>query len=117
MVAIGNTDHVVALVRAQLTRLARAKRGDAASRSGKTGAATAAKAGSRLDALATMRSLGDEEFERVLVRALLTDEFGEGVSEDPRFQAIVERTATVLRSDPALAGTMAEVRSRLSADR
>ena len=121
MVTIGNVDQIMALVRNQLERMARdGRRVGTADKSKKseaaraTGKATAASSETRLQALTNLADLPEEEFERVLVGALLSHEFGEEIAQDPRFQAVVDRTSRILREDPELASAAREVRSRLS---
>ena len=118
MVTIGNVDQVMALVRNQLERMARDRKvGLAGSKAAKaeTGKAGAASTGkTRLQALNSLADLPAEEFDRVLVGALLSHEFGEDVAQDPRFKAIVDRTAQLMRDDPELAAAMREVRAGLA---
>lgn len=112
MVMISNTDQIMALVRSQLERMARGKRSQSARKSSKT-AQPVSTSTSRLQALAGLSRLPREAFERVLVEALLTLEFGEEVARDPRFAEIVSHTTRIMQSDAALSQTMEEVRAEL----
>jgi hypothetical protein len=107
MVQIGNADQVLALVRAQLERMARSKRAGAAGKSASS-ELTPSSNESRLQAIGMLSDLPDEEFERVLVRTLLVQEFGEKLANQPNFQAIVDRTIAVLRDDPGTAKLMSD---------
>lgn len=112
MVSINNVDHVLALVRGQVERLARDRRaagGKKAGRSERAGAIRAS-ARSRLDALATIEELGEESFAQLLVGALLSEEFGDDAANDPRFQQIAARTAEIMRTDPNLRAAMRALR-------
>lgn len=114
MVTIGNADPVLALVRAQLERMAKARRGAASARSGRTERAAASARGG-LQSLANLADLPEETFERALIGALLTREFGEDVAADARFQSVIDRTAELLRGDDGLARMVADVRRELLA--
>lgn len=112
MVMISNTDQVMALVRNQLERMARDKRSDPTRKSSKA-AQPVSTSTSRMQALAGLSNLPEEEFERVLIEALLTVEFGEEVARDPRFAEIVSQTTKIMQHDPALSKTMRAVRTEL----
>ena len=86
MTRIGQSDHVLLLIRERLSRLERGRAG----RSGKTAGAKPASERplARLQSLAAAGQLLEEDVERTLVRALLTEELGEGVANDPSFQAV-----------------------------
>jgi len=73
---------VLLLLREQLQRLDRA----GAKRTAPGAKPTAAP-------MARLRALGDvpdKEFKRTLVRALLAERMGEGVANDPAFQAVID---------------------------
>lgn len=119
MVSIGNVDQVMALVRNQLERMARERKVDKPGNAAKsassqaTGKASAATRQSRLQALGSLADLPEEEFGRVLVGALLSHELGEEVARDSRFQSLVERTTTILQSDPEIAAMLRDLRKGL----
>ena len=109
---IGNVDQVMALVRNQLERMNRDKR---IAPSGKADRGSQARATekSRLQALSNLSDLPDGEFERLLVGALLSREFGEEATQDPRFQSIIERTWHIMRDDAELRAVIEDVRRSL----
>jgi hypothetical protein len=88
MTRVNNADHVLLLLRERLQRLDRG-RGARAARAGASRAATPGPM-ARLQARAALDQVSGDEFRRTLVRALLTEEVGEAVANDPSFQAIVE---------------------------
>lgn len=112
MVMIGNVDQVMALVRSQLERMSRDKRIGSTSKANRGGQAPATDK-SRLQALSNLSDLPDGEFERLLVGALLSREFGEEVSQDPRFQSVVDRTWKIMQDDEELRATIQQVRRGL----
>lgn len=116
MVMIGNVDQVMALVRSQLERMSRDKRAGTSGKATRSGQARATDK-SRLQALSNLSDLPDSEFERLFVGALLSREFGEDVSQDPRFQSVVDRTWQILRDDAELRGVIQQVRRGLQGDR
>ncbi len=109
---IGNVDQVMALVRSQLERMSRDKRVGSTGKANRGGQAPATDK-SRLHALSSLSDLPDGEFERLLVGALLSREFGEEVSQDPRFQSVVDRTWKIMRDDEGLRATIQQVRRGL----
>lgn len=113
---IGNVDQVMALVRNQLERMNRDKRVGSTSKSSR-GGQTRATDKSRLQALSNLSDLPDGEFERLLVGALLSREFGEEVAQDSRFQSVVDRTWQIMRDDPELLAAIQEVRRGLQSTR
>lgn len=88
MTRISGSDHVLLLLQEQLRRLDRGRAG----RTGRTGNSRKAtpRPMARLQSLAALDQLSDEDVRRTLVRALLSEELGEGVANDPTFQAMVE---------------------------
>lgn len=113
MVTIGGADRVLAQVRAQLERMARARRTGAAGRSEHAGPASGARGSGRLAAAASLTGLADDELNKAMVGAMLSEEFGEDVAGDPRFQEVVDRTVATLRDDPAMASALATLRAQL----
>jgi hypothetical protein len=108
MVSISNVDLVMAALRSRLRRVAAEKR------SGKTVASSAPQSTrstgrERIEALAAMRQLPPDEFERTLVRAVLEMELGEAISEDPRFHRLVDQTHRILQEDPELRKALRQV--------
>ena len=94
MTRVNNTDQVLLLLREQLQRLGKSKAGRGA-RAGSTASATGRPL-ARLQQLAALDQLSDEDFRRNLVRAVLTEQWGEGASNDPAFLAIAEDVFRIL---------------------
>ena len=94
MTRVGQSDHVLVLLREKLQRIDR-------SRSGRTSRTGSAEKGTlpplaRLQERAAGDDPPDEEFRRTLVRAVLTEELGEKIGNDPNFQAIAEDVFRIL---------------------
>jgi hypothetical protein len=85
---IAASDQLLILLREQLQRLGRGK----SARAGRAGAAAEASPGAieRLKALAGRGGIGEEELRRTLVRAVLTEEIGDRLANEPGLQAIVD---------------------------
>lgn len=116
MTRVGTTDQILALVRAQLQRMGRRERGESAGKAGGERAETLTRR-QRVQALAEMRGLSDEQFGRDLVRALLTDELGEGVAATPGFQSVIERTYSALEADPETRAAIRGLRNQMQEER
>ena len=120
MTRVGTTDQIMALVRAQIQRMAKRERAGA---TGKTeaGRADTLTPRQRVEALAAMKGLDEEDFARALIRALLTEELGEGVAASPGFQSVVERRCAALEADAetriAIKGLRGEVQAGIPATR
>ena len=63
-----------------------------------------------VDALAAIEGLSKEDFTKGFVRALLTEEFGEKLSQSAGFQSVVDRTADTLREDAEVCVMLADLR-------
>ena len=106
MVAISNVDLVMAALRARLQRLAKDKR---ATRSGHAAAADRNDERSPADEIGNLQQLPPREFDRALVGLLLERELGEGLSRDPRFNALIDRTSAILDDDPEIQALFRQV--------
>lgn len=108
MVSISNVDLVMAALRSRLRRVASEKRSSKTSASSGSRRTHAARGelGATLDAI---RQLPPEEFERLLIRAVLETELGEAISEDSRFNSLVEQTCAVLQEDSDLKKAMQRI--------
>ena len=99
MTQITNAERVLQLLRNQLERSARARdkgrTGDAAQRS------TSAGPLERVQNIAALNGLPDEEVGRALIGGLLAEEFGPTVAASPRFQALVDEVFQALNADGA----------------
>lgn len=112
MTRIGNTEQVMALVRNQLQRMARREKADKTQKSRQPEARTLTPR-ERVQALSAIKDLTDEDFTQNFVRALLGEEFGDGITASPGFQLVVERTAKAMRADPEIAALLKRVRNQL----
>jgi hypothetical protein len=105
---ISRVDAAVLQLRAQLQRLAR-------ERSRRASAPDAAVA-RPLDRLRQARSVtggGEDEYRRAFVRALLTEELGEGLANQPEFERISNEVWRVLSDDSEMSAMMDEAIERL----
>ena len=91
MTRINQADQILLLLQERLQRLDRSRAG----RTAGTAPATARPL-ARLQALAAIDRLSDEDFKRTMVRALLTEELGERVANDPAFEAVAEDVFRIL---------------------
>jgi len=96
MTSIGHVDQVLLLLREQLRRMER-KKGAAAPRSDRSGPT---RPMARLQAIATVQALSDEDVERSLVYSLLLEQFGEAIANDPKFQTVIDDVVRLIRSNP-----------------
>ena len=94
------------LLRQQLQRMADSGK---AARNTRAGAAQAAQRQSplrRVAALAMLDGLSDEELGRTLIRALLTEEFGEALANEPKFARIVDEVHRMIAADEEARGLL-----------
>ncbi len=96
MTRIGSTDQVLLLLREQLQKLGQTRK-ERTSRSGTVRKST-------LRPIARLQAMGSleegEEFRRTLVRAILTEEMGEAMANDPSFQAVVDNVYRMISATP-----------------
>ena len=96
MTRITNADHVLLLLREQLQKIGRSRK----ERPGRAGEVR----GSTPRPIARLQAMGSaedgEEFRRSLVRAILTEEMGEAMANDPSFQAVVENVYRMISATP-----------------
>lgn len=88
MTRITSSDQALLLLQEQLRRIDRGRTGRSERTS--SGRKITPRPIARLQSAAALDQLSDEEVRRTLVRALLAEELGEGVANDPAFQTIVE---------------------------
>ena len=98
MTRITNSDHVLLLLREQLQKIGRT-RSERPSRAGAVRGSTPRPI-ARLQAMASLEEYAGEEFRRTLVRAILTEEMGEAMANDPSFQAVVDNVYRMISSTP-----------------
>jgi hypothetical protein len=96
MTRIGNTDHVLLLLREQLQKIGQTRK-ERTSRSGTVRKSTP-RPMARLQAMGSIED--GEEFRRTLVRAILTEEMGEAMANDPSFQAVVDNVYRMISATP-----------------
>lgn len=97
MTSIGKVDQIVLQLRAQLQQAAKSRGRPAA------GSGQAAKSPlNRLRALDGAERYGDSDFRRKFVRALLTEELGEELANQPEFERISNEVWTLIEADDAL---------------
>ena len=96
MTRISNTDQVLLLLREQLQKLGQTRK-ERTSRSGTVRKSTPRPI-ARLQAMGSYEE--GEEFRRTLVRAILTEEMGEAMANDPSFQAVVENVYRMISATP-----------------
>lgn len=98
MTRISNSEAVLAIVRAQLQRMAKSGKAGKTARTAKTETKSLSSR-QMVRALDAIEGLSEEDFTRGFVRALLTEELGEKLSQSAGFQSVVDRTASALRED------------------
>ena len=92
---IGRVDQAVLQLRAQLQRLARER-----VNKGSSSRRPDPKPLERLRQLGASSTIGDEEFRRKFVRAILTEELGETLANQPEFERISNEVWRLLDEDP-----------------
>ena len=114
MTRINTSEQVLLLLREQLQRLDRSR----GARTGRTGRAAKAtpRPMARLQALAALDQVGEQEFKRTLVRALLSEKVGEGIANDPAFQAVIDDVFRIINDSAEGRGLMDRAAQRLRAE-
>lgn len=99
MTRISNVDQVMLLLRQQLQRMSKT---DRQQKSGKTTAAAPQRreaALGRIEEITRADELSEDDLARTLVGALLVDEFGEAVANDPKFQSLIGEVHRIIAAD------------------
>lgn len=113
MTRITNVDQVLLLIRQQLQRLsgngAPARKARATSARGPQ----RQSALGRLSALSRLEDLPESELEQSLVRALLADEFGDGLANDPRFLRVAGEVSHIIAADEEARGLLRQAVRRV----
>ena len=91
---ISNVDRLVLLLRQRLQERERAK---GASRTSRPNRQVEPRA---VEALAALEGVDERQFRRSLIQGLLSDQFGQGVINDAKFQQVVDRVLGALEDDP-----------------
>lgn len=94
MTRINNSDQVLLLLHEQIERLA-GKRGEPRAAPRPLSPATPEPM-ARLRARAARDGLADDDLKQALVRSLLTQQLGDGIANDPAFEAIASDVARVI---------------------
>lgn len=94
MTRINQVDQALLLLREQLQRMAKSRGREARRASGKDRTTPSPMA--RLAGLASLDDLPEDQFRRTLVRALLTEELGDALANEPAFQPVIEDVFRIL---------------------
>lgn len=94
MTRISNADQVLLLLHEQLDRLSK----KSANKSAKARSVSIGtpEPMARLRARAAQDGLAEDDLKRALVRSLLTQQLGDGIANDPAFEAIASDVARVI---------------------
>jgi hypothetical protein len=106
MTRITQADQIMLLLRQQLQRMAESGK---TARSGRTGATQTTQRQTplrRVSALAALDGLSDEELGQTLIRALLAEEFGETLANEPKFARIVDEVHRMIAGDEEARGLL-----------
>jgi hypothetical protein len=111
---ISKTDRLIALLRQRLQERSRAAQ---AGRRGKASQQKSAAPLSGLAALPALQGLDQAQLRRTCIQALLADQFGPELLNEPQFQQIVSRVTDALAADDRSAALLDRVVSELQAGR
>ncbi len=109
---ISNADRLVRLLRQKL---------EERSQTGKK-QKTSEKQPVRLDGLEHVRAVAgeiaqagadDQQLNRLLIEQLLSDQFGPGLINEPRFQQIVEQVSEMMSGDPAISALLSQATAEI----
>jgi hypothetical protein len=98
MEPISNVDRLVLLLRQRLQDRDRLRAGDTAA-GHRTAKKSDANGLSAAQALAAAESIDERQLRRALIQDLLSDQFGERMLNEPRFQQVVDRVTTAIEAD------------------
>jgi hypothetical protein len=98
MTRISNVDQVMLLLRQQLQRMSKSDRQQKSGNVSSTPQRREPALG-RIEEITRADELTEEDLARTLVGALLVDEFGEAVANDPKFQSLVREVHRIIASD------------------
>ena len=98
MTRITQADQIMQLLRQQLQRLGPNGSAARTSRTGKSAPQRQSPL-TRITALAALDNLSDDDLARALIRALLTEEFGETLANEPKVARIVDEVHRMIRED------------------
>jgi len=86
------------LLREQLQQLGKCRAGGAG-RSSSAAASSSRPPIARLQALSARHGIGEDEYRRTFIRALLAEQLGEQVAQDASFQLIIEDVFRIVSED------------------
>lgn len=112
MTRINNTEHILLLIGQQLQRLSDTKRSKKTAKGAHLQKASRTAA-ERLRSIARSGDVSDDDFNRSFIQGLLTDEFGEALINDPRFQKMTETILQIITSDRASKELLERARAEL----
>jgi hypothetical protein len=98
MTRVTSSDHILLLLRERLQRLDRTRGQKITRTSG--GQKSTPPPMERLQALAALEAVSGEEFQRTLVRAVLSEELGEAVVNEAAFQSIAAEVFQLITASP-----------------
>lgn len=99
MPRIGNVDHILQIMQQQLQKLDGTKKRAVISKSGRVANGQDKSSVRRVSEIFSRSEFSDEDFVRALVRAMLVDELGDGLSEDHRFDRLVAQVYATIAKD------------------
>ncbi len=109
---VSNSDRLVRLLRQQLVERSRAK----STRKSQKGKPAQNEGVDRLSAIAgeVVKAGGqDQQLRRLLVEQLLSDQFGPVLTNEPRFQQVVDQVSEIMSSDPSISDLLSQVTAEL----
>ncbi|MCJ2186978.1 hypothetical protein [Novosphingobium beihaiensis] len=114
MTEISRSSQVVFLLRQELQRMStrRASKGDGAASTRDSGSSSPIR---RLREIASDENYGEEEFNRSLVQALLSERLGSRLTDDARFQRTVDEVLRLINSDEQARTLITAARKQLLA--
>lgn len=106
MTRIDQVDQALLLLREQLQRMGKSRNRPV--RGPGTSARATQSPMARLAGLASLDDLPEDQFRRTLVRALLTEELGDALSNEPAFQAVIDDVFRIVGESEEGQALMAE---------
>lgn len=105
---VSNADRLVRLLRQQLVERSRAKK----TRKSQKNQSLQDDGVDRLRSVAgeVVRAGGqDQQLRRLLVEQLLSEQFGTALSNEPRFQQVVDQVSEIMSTDPSISDLLSQV--------
>jgi hypothetical protein len=111
---ISNGGRLAALLR---QRLLERSASTAGSRQSREARGTPAQARSQVRAAGSIQGLDDRRLRRAVVENILSDQFGDGLVNDAKFQQVVDQVTAAIESDEGGAGLLATILDELRSGR